>query len=471
MAENKYDLLLVPTKDNSRVKHQPWYRERLQNKYSKTVNKKDWKPKLNSSSWTFIKDGLDDFRDGKPPELDSDIVMKSSKGLEPNLFGIDLECERKPKQKITKKLPKNDIIYEKQLPKQKRRRERVEDMENSLLDHPLALFPHLEESIPADLFEDIVNLLDPAMKLEDEEEHQPRPYTPDNSSIAEKAGRKSTLSDDVFHGVDVKSSSPERYSGYKELVDSFKKNPYRWLPEQVEVNKEERLKALKKRQESPTQETGINDVTKEFCDWVRSLGEGSNNIEESTIYSLFASGYETKPALSVPIHVVELTNVPPELRTGEMTSNKDNHKRNEETTKDDESTYVPSWSKKYHTAWYLDPKKWTSRSPNEKLQDPKENKEKQMSESKKKSKDLDKVLATLHGARAFKDFVDTKKTRRPEFLEAVAQHQEAIDAELAKKLAEEMKAKEKPQTAESKSRDASHRPILSPRPRKTSNVE
>ncbi len=30
--------------------------------------------------------------------------------------------------------------------------------------------------------------------------------------------------------------------------------------------------------------------------------------------SLFASGYETKPALSVPIHVVELTNVPPELR-------------------------------------------------------------------------------------------------------------------------------------------------------------
>jgi hypothetical protein len=47
---------------------------------------------------------------------------------------------------------------------------------------------------------------------------------------------------------------------------------------------------------------------------VASLGGESNNIEESTITSLFASGYETKPALSVPIHVVELTNVPPELR-------------------------------------------------------------------------------------------------------------------------------------------------------------
>lgn len=58
----------------------------------------------------------------------------------------------------------------------------------------------------------------------------------------------------------------------------------------------------------------IKTVTQEFCEWVASLGGDSNNIEESTITSLFASGYETKPALSVPIHVVELANVPPELR-------------------------------------------------------------------------------------------------------------------------------------------------------------
>jgi len=58
----------------------------------------------------------------------------------------------------------------------------------------------------------------------------------------------------------------------------------------------------------------LQDVTQDFCKWVADLGGESNNIEESTIYSLFASGYETKPALSVPIHMVELTNVPPELR-------------------------------------------------------------------------------------------------------------------------------------------------------------
>ncbi len=36
-------------------------------------------------------------------------------------------------------------------------------------------------------------------------------------------------------------------------MESLRKNPYKWLPDQIEVNREERIKALKKRQESPTQ--------------------------------------------------------------------------------------------------------------------------------------------------------------------------------------------------------------------------
>lgn len=63
----------------------------------------------------------------------------------------------------------------------------------------------------------------------------------------------------------------------------------------------------------------MKSATQEFCDWVESLGGTENNIEESTITSLFASGYETKPALSVPIHVVELANVPQELHMSATT--------------------------------------------------------------------------------------------------------------------------------------------------------
>lgn len=57
----------------------------------------------------------------------------------------------------------------------------------------------------------------------------------------------------------------------------------------------------------------IKKVTVEFCDWVKSLG-GEHNIDPVTLTSLFASGYDTKPPISVPIHVVELTNIPAELR-------------------------------------------------------------------------------------------------------------------------------------------------------------
>lgn len=85
------------------------------------------------------------------------------------------------------------------------------------------------------------------------------------------------------------------------------RNPYKWISNKPESGVDIPL-------ESNTQDDHIGKVTKEFCEWVSGLGGETNNIEESTITSLFASGYETKPALSVPIHVVELTNVPPELR-------------------------------------------------------------------------------------------------------------------------------------------------------------
>ena len=55
------------------------YKERLEAKYKKPTNSKDWKPRLSSSSWTFVKDGLDDFRDGRPPALENkDILIKVS---------------------------------------------------------------------------------------------------------------------------------------------------------------------------------------------------------------------------------------------------------------------------------------------------------------------------------------------------------------------------------------------------------
>lgn len=104
--------------------------------------------------------------------------------------------------------------------------------------------------------------------------------------------------------------------------DGEVKNPYRWLPKKEEQIVDDR-RLRQRRPQSPSQDEHIKNVTKEFCDWVSGLGGESNNIEEATIHSLFASGYETKPALSVPIHVVELTNVPQELRMSAAISNEE----------------------------------------------------------------------------------------------------------------------------------------------------
>lgn len=49
------------------------YRERLNKKYESS------KPPLIASSWTFLKDGMDDFRDGKVPVVDcSSMIIKVS---------------------------------------------------------------------------------------------------------------------------------------------------------------------------------------------------------------------------------------------------------------------------------------------------------------------------------------------------------------------------------------------------------
>ena len=50
--------------------------------------------------------------------------------------------------------------------------------------------------------------------------------------------------------------------------------------------------------------------------------------------------------------------------------------------------YEPSWIKFKYGAWYLDPKTWQKRDTDQPLMDPKALKDQEMSEAKKKSKEL-----------------------------------------------------------------------------------
>lgn len=50
--------------------------------------------------------------------------------------------------------------------------------------------------------------------------------------------------------------------------------------------------------------------------------------------------------------------------------------------------YTPSWVKVKYGAWYLDPKTWKVQERNKPLLDPRDIEDKEMSEAKKKSKNL-----------------------------------------------------------------------------------
>ena len=54
------------------------YKERLKTKYIKSLKPSDTSHYLVGKDWIFVKDGLDDFRDGLPPAVDGNVFLKVS---------------------------------------------------------------------------------------------------------------------------------------------------------------------------------------------------------------------------------------------------------------------------------------------------------------------------------------------------------------------------------------------------------
>ena len=52
------------------------YKERLHTKYVKALKPTDTSQHLLGKNWMFVKDGLDDFRDGLPPAVEGSDFIK-----------------------------------------------------------------------------------------------------------------------------------------------------------------------------------------------------------------------------------------------------------------------------------------------------------------------------------------------------------------------------------------------------------
>lgn len=414
MAEKKYDMLLGPKRDScAQIKHQPWYRERLISKY-----KYDRKPALDTSTWTFVKGGVDDFRDGKLIVPQSSMIFKGSNGIPFNEKGLRKPAEHRIKNCFTK----NEAIYSRATPNQLKRRKKVRELENSLLSHPLALYPDIGKSVSKDVFQGIVSILDPILAMGGE-----IPYVDSNNLPTERIK--------LAPASNVKFASKHRFQPAEDDIDSVyitairdlaKRNAKEAQRQEEESSKEDKSR-LGRRKIPPTHVITITSpslsptesVTRDFCDWIKNLGgeDEKYNIEETSIKRLFANSCEAKnPVLPTPVKVVELSSVPPDLH------HKNNHLQTMRSEEDNihNNKNTQGRSKIQYGAWYLEPQTWKARPIHETLSDPKQDEGKKMSSIRQKSKELDTILSESHGLHSFRLFIERKGCqRKPDFLETI----------------------------------------------------
>ncbi|BFZ14511.1 hypothetical protein BsWGS_17550 [Bradybaena similaris] len=433
MAERKYELAVQEKRTSNAFVNKSWYKERLKTKYMKQLKPGERLITYDAKNWLFLRRGLDDFRDGLPPI--GSRLTEAEKTVVPRYQKDYMRFSELKMPPVSKHLNRYQTYLTKKTPIQQQQQNYLTTVEEGLLLHPLALFPHLEQSVSPEVFEAIINILDPQFNVLDIRE--------EDMDIEERLEESTEVSPWgsgplSFPLPEEDKMKPDQPLGSEAVL----RNMYKW------ISPKEKLKDSKKSNErekawatEQTEGEHIKKVTEEFCDWVSNLGGETNNIEESTITSLFASGYETKPALSVPIHVVDLANVPHELRLSAMVPPPAPPEKSvcvsEMSKKTAASEHEPTFVKFRYGAWYLPPKSWKKLGYYEPLEDPTQLKENEMSEAKKESKHLTEELATMHASKAFNEFINRKSTRKPEFLVEISEIQrKAALEEEQRKLSE-----------------------------------
>ncbi|XP_062991587.1 protein FAM47E [Elgaria multicarinata webbii] len=371
----------------------PWYKEKLPSKcfQERITSKERFSDALNGQRWRFLKSGLDDFRNGCPHPSDN-IIIHGKRGPIPIILHYKKQDSSQIVPYKVKELGiKNEDIYSKLTAAQKARKDFITQAERCLIEHPLALYPHLEESVPPELFDDIINLLDPEMHLSR--------ATPEDS--------KTDVNVSFQYQLHLETPPDTSYSSTVPPWLPKKKNPYTWFSKK-EVSERERAAKIAY---VPPLDENVKRVTKEFCEWVSAMGGDNYNIDEATIMKLFDTRYETQAKASAPIKIVELYHVPAELRecSGKIPT--------WETVKSPlkQTPSEPKWEKIKYGAWYLHPNKWKKKKAGEKEEIPQSLKTFLDKRKKKVQKDEEEEMP-LHGTYAFERFLEKKGYRKPKFL-------------------------------------------------------
>ncbi|KAJ8381171.1 hypothetical protein SKAU_G00019490 [Synaphobranchus kaupii] len=272
MADIKFLPSIVPAGKGAL---HPWYKERLCIKCRKGTG-------LDARGWRFLKPGLDDFRSGYPPPVRKQNFIWIQGGVSPASG-----CETKPRKCLTKEL----VCFSKENPQQQARRKHIAEVEYTLTQHPLALYPHFQECMSPELLDQIVSVLDPEMSINSEAASFPININKEQAEDYAEQYKKS------MQDVSKSNGGINTMPSAKVRADvSRVKNPYLHLRIKESSSKDDQG-VNGKCMESPSLDEEIKRVTKQLHDWVVSLDD---DLTESTLFNLLANAFEVKPSLNFP---------------------------------------------------------------------------------------------------------------------------------------------------------------------------
>ncbi|XP_061115355.1 putative protein FAM47D isoform X2 [Conger conger] len=166
-------------------------------------------------------------------------------------------------------------------PQQHAHRKHLSEVEYTLTQHPLALYPHFQECMSSELLDQVTSVLDPEMSINSEAASLLINFSRDH---ADDCAEQNKLEASRSYGGNNTMAPNKRRAD-----DSAVKNPYCHL----QVNE--------KRSKDDTEAASFNEeirrVTKRLHDWIVCLDRGENDdLTESTMFNLLASAFEIKPA-------------------------------------------------------------------------------------------------------------------------------------------------------------------------------
>lgn len=186
-----------------------------------------------------------------------------------------------------KLLTKEQACFSKASPQQHTRRKHVAEVEYTLSQHPLALYPHYQECVSPELLDQVMSVLDPEMGAQSEAESVLVLEREDDWAQQDGQRMKDVSSCDgdmsTTPDTSVRAESSTVMNPYLHLRVTAKDDP-----------------AAGERSDSPTLDEEIKRVTQQLHDWVVTLDGESDDLTESSLMTLLAGAFEMRAPVRTP---------------------------------------------------------------------------------------------------------------------------------------------------------------------------